>query len=488
MTVVVNRRSDFSLDHFRRVAFQGEGVEIGPVARAAMAAARSAFVALLDSDRSAFIYGTTTRPGIEVTTAIPPEQQREYARSFGGRSGLGFGAAYHDEQVVRGVVFAWLANLIGGHAKVRPEVGDRIAELLGGPMPRVPLDGQAGPGEVLPMLHLMSALSDLAFEEGEGMALVTGSPYSSAVLADTALRARHRLGHVELVFALSIDAFRAPLDAYDAELEDLWEDHYQAAAVRSLRGHLAGASTSGRLAHQAPVSFRIVPRLVGEARRAVAQAEQAAAAALRSVTLNPVYFPPDARHPLGRVASNGGFHNATASPVLQGLSSSWAELALDAERQIACFHRGAAYGLPHLLRPPGDQSAGLGGTNLFGWAVTGYVEAARTAAAPALMPPVVADTQNDLSTATSLAHSRQRLAADGLDGALAILALVASQALFVTGREPAPRLAQLVSGVRSVFPPLESRRGRDLGAEAGRLAEVFHAGSVTGRLEFPPPQ
>jgi histidine ammonia-lyase len=488
MAVVVNRRGDFSLDHFRRVAFEGEGVEIGPVARAAMAAARAAFVALLDSDRSAFIYGTTTRPGIEVTSAIPAEQQREYARSFGARSSLGFGEACHDEQIVRGMVFAWLADLVEGHAKVRPEVADRVAELLGAPLPRIPLDSQAGPGEVLPMLYLMSAVSDLALEEGEGIALVSASPYSTAVLADTALRARHRLAHAELVFALSIDAFRAPLDAYDQALEELWEDQHQAAAVRSLGAHLDGAVTSGRLAHQAPVSFRIVPRLAGEARRAVTQAEQAAAAALRSVSVNPVYFPPDARHPLGRVASNGGFHNATACPVLQGLSSSWAELALAAERQIACFHRGTAYDLPDLLRPPGDHGADFGGTNHLGWVVTGFVEAGRAAAAPALMPPVVADTQNDLSTATSIAHSRQRQAADGLDSTLAILALVASQALFVTGREPAPRLAQLVAGVRSVFPPLESHRGRDLGTQAGRLAEVIHAGSVTGRLEFPAPQ
>src|SRR5262249_56675855 len=116
------------------------------------------------------------------------------------------------------------------------------------------------------------------------------------------------------------------------------------------------------------------------------------------------HSPPDARHPLGGVASNGGFHNAPASPVLQGLASSWAELALAAERQIACFHRGPAYGLPHLLNPPGFRGAISGATSLFGWAVTSYAETARAAAAPALMPAVVVDSQNDLATATSLAH------------------------------------------------------------------------------------
>ena len=483
MTVVVNRRSDFSLENFRRVAFEREGVEIGPAARGAMAAARRGFLALLDSDRSAFIYGTTTRPGIEVSTPVPPEQQREYARSFRAQTGLGFGGGCHDEQIVRGIVFARLADFVEGHAKVRPEVADRVAALLGSELPCIPLGGQAGPGEILPMLHVMAAVEGLDLEEGEGMPLINGSPYSTAVLADTAVRARHRLAHAELVFALSIDAFRAPLEAYDEALDDLWSDQHQVAALRSLRAHLAGADASGRLAHQAPVSFRIVPRLAGEARRAVAQAGQAAAASLRSVSVNPVYLPPGPGHPLGRMASNGGFHNASASPALQALSASWAELALAAERQIAAFHRGAAYGLPHLLNPPGYSGVIAGATSHFGWTVTSYVESARAAAAPALMPPVVVDTQNDLATATSIAHRKQRAAAEGLDAALAILALVASQALFVTGREPAPPLADLVAGLRSVFPPVDSPGGRDQGVH-GRLAEVFRAGAVTGRLEF----
>jgi histidine ammonia-lyase len=484
MTVVVNRRADFTLDNFRRVAFAREEVEIGPVARVAMAAARRGFLALLDSDRTAFIYGTTTRPGIEVATAVPPEQQREYARLFRAESGYGFGGGCHEEQVVRGMVFARLVDFVEGHARVRPEFAGRVAALLRAPLPCVPLDGQAGPGEVLPMLQLADWIGDFDFEEGEGMALVNGSPYSTAVLADSAVRARNRLAQAEALFALSADAFRAPLEAYDGALEDLWADQYQGEALRALRAHLAGADVSGRLSHQAPVSFRIMPRLLGEARRAVAEAERAAAAALRSVSLNPVYFPPGPGHPLGRMASNGGFHNATVRPVLQSLSSCWAELALAAERQIACFHRGSAYGLPHLLSPPGYRGAIGGATNLFGWAATGYVEAARTAASPVLMPAVVVDSQNDLATATSLAHRKERDAAGAFDGAQAILALVASQALFVTGRRPAPPLEGLAAGIRSVFPPIEDRHGRNLGAQAGRLADVFRAGAVTGRLDF----
>jgi histidine ammonia-lyase len=488
MTVVVNRRADFTLDNFRRVAFGREGVEIGPPAREAMAAARRGFVALLDSDRTAFIYGVTTRPGVEVATAVPPEQQREHARLFRAESGYGFGGGCHEEQVVRGMVFARLVDFVEGHGKVRPELAGRVAALLGEPLPCVPLDGQAGPGEVLPMLYLAGWVGDLDFEEGEGMALVNGSPYSTAVLADTAVRARNRLTQAEALFALSADAFRAPLEAYDEALDDLWADQYQVEALRALRGHLAGADAADRLSHQAPVSFRILPRLLGEARRAVAEAERAAAVALRSVSVNPVYFLPGRGHPHGRMASNGGFHNAAACPTLQSLASCWAELALTAERHIACFHRGAAYGLPRLLSPPGYRGAIGGPTNLFGWAATSYVETARAAADPALMPAVVTDAQNDLATATSLAHQRERTAAGAFDDVQAILALVVSQALFVTGRQPAPPLEGLIAGIRSVFPPIDSPLGRDPGAQAGQLARVFRAGSVTGRLDFASPE
>lgn len=486
MTVVIDSRDDFTLESYRRVALEGERVEIGPVAREAMAKARAGFLELLEADRSAFIYGTTTRPGVEVSSTVPAARQREYARSFSTHSAHSFGGGFHDEEVVRGMVFARLVDLVEGHAKVRPEVADAIAALLDSALPQVPLDGLAGPGEVLPMLHLVTALEDLDFEEGEGMALINGSPYSTAVLADAALRARRRLAASELVFALAIEALRAPLDAYDPAFDLLWSDEHEATALLSLRRHLAGAGDDSRLERQAPVSFRIVPRVLGEAHRAVAQLERAAAIALRSVTINPVYLGPGDGSAKARVVCNGGYHNATACPVLQGLSSAWAELAAVAERQVAAFHRGPSFGLPPLLNPPGyGDEAPSGATNLFGWAIAGYVEQARDAATPTLVPAAVADAQNDVSSATSLAHQKERRASSGLDGALAILSLVSSQALFATGRDVAPPLVDLLAGIRSVFAPVDAARKRRQAAEAEALAAVFRSCALTGRLDFP---
>jgi histidine ammonia-lyase len=482
MTVVVSAAEDFTLEAFRRVTVDGEGVVIGPGAVRVMGEARAGFERLLRADPGGFIYGVTTRPGVEVGTAIPPEELRDYARRFRG-VGRGFGRDCLDERVVRGIVFARLADFIGGHAKVRPELAQRVAALLDGPLPRVPLDGQGGAGEILPLMHVMAAV-DGDLVEGEGMALINGSPCATALAADVTLHARNRLRLAEAIFALSVEALAAPLDAYDEALDDLRGDEAERTVLHHLRGHLRGAVTSGRLAHQAPVSYRILPQVLGQAQRAVQAVAHAATTALGSVTENPVYLPASQGHPFGRVLSTGGFHNGAAAPAINWLTASWADLALVAQRQVTAMHS-ATSGLPHLLAPAGFIPGASGGaTNLFGWVATGLVEEARALAAPTLLPATINDTQNDIATPAFGAYRSQHRAAECLDSVLAILALVSSQALSVTSRHPAPPLAGLLDGTRSVFPPVQTER-EGQGTQAAELAAIFSRAALTGQPDFP---
>src|ERR1700761_1195929 len=482
VTVVVSAPEDFTLEAFRRVAVAGEGVVIGPDAVRVMGEARAGFERLLRADPGGFIYGVTTRPGVEVGTAIPPEDLRDYARRFRG-VGRGFGRDCLDERVVRGIVFARLADFTGGHAKVRPELAQRVAALLDGPLPRVPLDGQGGAGEILPLMHVMAAVDSGDLVEGEGMALINGSPCATALAADVALHAANRLRLAEAIFALSIEALAAPLDAYDEALDDLRGDEAERTVLHRLRGHLRGVVTSGRLVHQAPVSYRILPQVLGQAQRAVQAVAHAATTPLGSVTENPVYLPASQGHPFGRVLSTGGFHNGAAAPAINWLTASWADLALVAQRQVTAMHSPTS-GLPHLLAPAGFIPGASGGaTNLFGWVATGLGEEARALAAPTLLPATINDTQNDIATTAFGAYRSQHRAAECLDSVLAILALVSSQALSVTSRHPAPPLAGLLNGIRSVFPPVQTERGGQ-GTQAAELAAIFSRAARTGQPDF----
>lgn len=422
MTVLINGRDDFTLENYRRVSEGGESVTIGPRARERMAAARADFIRLLESDRTQFIYGVTSSFGPRAEVTIPPEQQRAHARGpeFRGNWARGFGGEYLDERVVRGIIFARLANFVAGNSKARPVIAERLAALLDGPLPPVPLDGEVGAGEVLPLAHVLRGFRHDDVEEGEANPVVNGSPVSAALAADAALRAAPRLDRAERALALSAAAFGVPADAYAEELGELWGDADEAAALAALRRHLAGAPPGNRQAGEVPASYLILGRVLGQAHRAVAGLTEAARVSLRSVTDNPVYLPPDAAHPLGQALSTGGFHNAMAYPALNALAAVWADLTLLAGRHVTALRAAAP--------APGGPGPEL----------SALAEEARAAAVPTLLPAAVNDPQDDVSSPTFGAYRREATAAECLDGAIELLAGEAGRVLDAARRRPAP--------------------------------------------------
>ena len=278
-----------------------------------IASSRASFLELIDKDPAVVIYGVTTAMGERASQRLAPEERDQHARLKPFAAATSFGDNLPD-RTVRGIVFARLTNYLEGHAATTPRIARAVAALLdGGPMPTVPASGQGGAGEILALYPLFAELAGrFELEVKERGSLINGSPCAAALTADAAIAARRRMQLAIETFALSIDAFRAPLEHYDEALEDLWGDEDETAVLRSLRRYFGDGG--GRRNFQAPVSYRIVPRVLGHAHRAVSAAERAARISLASISDNPVYLPPDARHPFGRCISTGGYHNAMAAP------------------------------------------------------------------------------------------------------------------------------------------------------------------------------
>ena len=489
MSVTLDSRRDFTLHNLERVALGGEAVRIGPKARRRMHETRAAFMALLESDRTRFIYGTTSGGGHHASKPVAPEAQRAHAaRAVWRIPGWGFGGEDVPERVVRMIVFARLANYIEGHAKSRPEVAERIAAMLDAPMPRLPESGQVGAGEILPLFHVMSAMPPLDYEEGEPMAIINGSPVSAGLAADVALGAGRRLALATAVFALSVEAFNAPLDAYDPALARACADRHVAAALRHLSRLLRGAARRGRRPYQAPVSWRILPQVLGAAGRTVETMREVAETALASVTDNPVYLPPDARHPLGRVWSTGGYHNAQAAPAIDAVNARYADLCTLCDHHTHRLHDPEVSGLPEGLAMPGSGSPY--GTGLLAFIGVGYAEEARHAAARTFLPASEGGGfagQNDVPSPTMLAYGKQRSASRCLDSALAILSVAACQALHVTARRPPPALAPLAEAVRAHVPPVVERAPSDMSARLEALTASFADAALHGAAWLPVP-
>lgn len=481
MTVILDARSDINLDTAYRVAWRKENVRISEAALRRIGACRAAFLRLIESETPPSIYGVTTAMGELAAHRLDRGERERHARLKPFAAATSFGDPLPD-RIVRGIVFARLANFIEGHAATSVRIADAVAAMLDDPvMPQVPGSGQGGAGEILALYPLFAELSKrFDLDVKERGSLINGSPCAAALLADSVFVARRRIGLAERVMALSITAFSAPLEHYDAALDALWGDEHEAVALRRLRELLATPGQSPR-PYQAPVSYRIVPRVVGAARRALAAAGHAAAVSLKSVSDNPVFLPPTADHPLGRCLSTGGFHNAMAAPALDDLAAAWADLCLLCHRHASRLLDARASHLPDLLMVNRDhcESDGHGSVGYVPMAMTGYLEQARAAAQRTLLPGTesAGAGQDDVTAPAFLAWTRADQAGRCLDAALAMLAVLASQALHVTDRDATPPLRTLLADVRSIVPPVVA--DRVLGPELEQLAEHFTAGILS---------
>ena len=472
MSVLVGNRADVSLETVRRVAWEGEGVEIAPAAIAEMDRCHAAFAALVEArvaeDPGALIYGTTTAPGDGAAVPLTPEAQaRRPTRLWTAHA---FGEPL-PERVVRAIILARLSNFVAGHAAVRGGLAQAVAALLDAPLPAVPAQGSGGSGEIVALGRLFYDLSArMELTPKERMALINGSPCAAALAADLALAGAARLTLAEAVFALVAEAARAPLEAFSADFEGLWDDEHETAALRSLRALLGGGAAE-RQAHQASVSFRILPRMLGKARRAQAEAERAAAVSLRSVTDNPVFLPPDDARPLGAVLSNGGYHNARAPGAMDGLGIAWADLCQLAQRLTDQLLQHPATA-PLLARDEWTMKP-------LHMVQTGWAEEAREHAGATLLS-LGGFGQNDVPAMGFLAWRKADAVGACLDAALAVLAALGAQVLHGAHRPAPPALAALVEQVHATFPPVEQVRA--LGPDAAAVATAFRRRVFAGQV------
>ncbi len=480
MVVTLHSLADVTLETAWQVGFENAGIVLSDRARARIGECREAFERLLASDSAGFVYGSTAAPGARAKTPLSAEGRKALAnaQTVWAPKDFGGGNRWVPGHAMRLALLARVAGYLEGHASVTVGTAEWVAGLLSGPAPALPLDTATGPGEVMPLSWLYPKLADVELAAGEIMSLYNGSPFATGFVTDAALTSARRLRLLERVFALAVEAVAAPLDAYDAALQAITADPDHRNILRRLNELLGGVPKSGRLPHQAPVSWRIVPTVLATAARAVRSAEETAGQSLRSIAHNPVYLPPEPGHPNGRAISSGGFHDHQASRAIDMLNIAGADICALATKQTCRLLDGAPFGLPNLLVPAGS---GTIGTELLAWSQTSHAERARQAAMPAVLPIGLEDPgggQSDVAAPVFLAYERHLDVADAVDASLATLSVAIVQAFRLTRRPPPPKLAELHEALDTVVPPFEPDRIGDLGATLRRLKKSYSEAAI----------
>lgn len=474
MTVEINDLSDFTLQNLKRVAWQAEPVRLGARATARIAKARAEFLQMIEKQPDRPVYGVTTGFGDRARVLLSPQEREAQARVPAWLAGTGFGPEL-PERVVRAMIFARLVNFISGYAGLSLETTQALVSMLDGrPLPKVKAYGQDSEGELHQLFnlfhHLMGPMSQLRDQN----ALRNGTACAPGMLGDLALRAPLRWRLAGKVLALSLDAANLGFGPHDPALKPLLNDRFEAETIDCLNEDLAGATIEGRREFQSPISWRIITRMLGQVRRAVAEVEASGAEMLQAVSDNPVFLSPEEAPPYGRCISTGGFHPTRAYHALNGLTAAWADLCAIVARQVVLIHRHSVTGLPDKLWPTGGRNCSF----FLGTTAQEVASRAQAAAVPALTPLYFGhDEQTDIIFPLFRAWEKEQEAARALNLCLAMLAASASQAFALSAHPPAPALQGFLAEVRRHFP-LQDASARDLGGDAERLAAAFEAATL----------
>jgi histidine ammonia-lyase len=453
------------------VARDGAAVAIAPGAVAAIEAARARIDALAAS--GAPVYGVSTGFGALATRYIEPEKRRALQRSLVRSHAAGSGAPVETE-VVRALMLLRLATLCTGHTGVRVTTARAYAEMLNARItPCVPEFGSLGcSGDLAPLAHCALAvmgegevcdetgcvvsaaealteagLEPVELSEKEGLALINGTDGMLGMLCLAIHDLRALVSVADIAASMSVEALLGTDRVFAAELQALRPHPGQASSARNMTRLLAGSGVvASHLTEDVRVqdaySLRCAPQVAGAVRDTLGHAETVAGRELAAAIDNPVVLAD------GRVESNGNFHGAPVSYVLDFLAIAAADLASISERRTdRMLDTNRSNGLPPFLAgDPGVDS----GHMIAQYTQAGIVSEMKRLAAPASVDsiPSSAMQEDHVSMGWSAARKLRR-SIDGLGRVLAVEVLTAARALDLRAPlKPAAGTAAVLALVR----------------------------------------
>ncbi len=259
-----------TLEEFLAIVRDGARVTLDAAARTRIAASRTVVERAVQAQRP--VYGVTTGFGGLSHQTIPADQARELQVSLVRSHASGTGPALPVD-VVRGVVLLRANSLARGHSGVRPEVIERLLDLLNRDLvPWIPEQGSVGAsGDLAPLAHLALALigegtfvgrpggapesaadvlrregiPPLALAEKEGVALLNGTALMASYLALAVADLRSLLEAALVAAAISFDALEGNPESLDDRLGELRNSPEHRRVAATLRTLLSGSVLSG---------------------------------------------------------------------------------------------------------------------------------------------------------------------------------------------------------------------------------------------------
>lgn len=350
-------------------------------ARARLDTYRQHVEQILAADRK--VYGINTGFGFLADVAIEKSKLAELQENLVRSHACGVGTPIEDE-VVRALLVLRAHTFLLGHSGVRQAVVDQVLSFLQHDiLPVIPCQGSVGAsGDLAPLAHLAlglmgegdvrvggvtlaaaqvlnsNGIKPLKLAAKEGLALINGTHFMSAVAAFAVTDAAILADTADVAAAMSLDAMRGTLRAFDPRVHAVRPQPGQAAVAARMMQLFAGKDEimdshkdCGKV--QDPYSFRCVPQVHGATRDTLAHVRAVIDCELNSVTDNPLVMDD------GDIISGGNFHGQPVALVMDFLAIAVAELGSIAERRIEKLTNPALSGLPAFVIKDSGLNSGF---------------------------------------------------------------------------------------------------------------------------------
>jgi histidine ammonia-lyase len=328
------------------------------------------------------VYGVNTGFGKLATLRIPAGDLARLQRNLVLSHAAGVGEALAPS-LVRLMMAMKLASLGHGVSGVRPQTLALIEAMLAHDvLPVVPVQGSVGAsGDLAPLAHMALAMigegevivqgarvpaADALARAGlvpvelaakEGLALLNGTQFSTALATAALLGAERLLQSALVTGALATDAARGSDAPFDARIHAARGHRGQVECAAALRTLMASSAIreshrTGDVRVQDPYCLRCQPQVMGAALDLLRQVAATLVTEANGVSDNPLVFADD-----DAALSGGNFHAEPVAFAADILALAICEVGNLAERRVAMLTDPAVSGLPAFLTPrPGLNS------------------------------------------------------------------------------------------------------------------------------------
>jgi histidine ammonia-lyase len=335
-------------------------------------------------DASPAVYGVNTGFGALAEVRISADQVVRLQQNLVRSHSAGVGAPLPRE-AVRAMMLLRAAVLATGRSGARVVCCERLCELLNaGVHPEIPARGSVGAsGDLAPLAHLAlgmigegraefrgevlpaaealrrAEIEPLVLEAKEGLTLLNGTQHMTAIGGLAVLDAEDTARVADIAGALSLEALKGTVRAFDERVIAARPHPGQIAVARFLRELLVESEIAdshkdcGKV--QDPYSLRCMPQVHGATRDMLGFTRTVLEREAGSSTDNPLVFADE-----GEMISGGNFHGQPVAIALDAAAIAVAELANISERRIEqLVNPHLSSGLPPFLAPDSGLNSGF---------------------------------------------------------------------------------------------------------------------------------